>query len=268
MKLERALSVLTLLSVVTTAGIIITLIGESAGFFAEISPLRLLEAEWRPFLVPHAFGVAPLLFGTLAVTCIAACVAFPLGLLAAIYLAELGPASARAVLKPMLELLAGVPSVVLGYVALRYFTPTLHLQPFNIVSAGIAVGLMLLPTFATLCDDAIYAVPQGVRESAYALGADQLRTLFAVVLPAARSGLVAAVLLSVSRAVGETMIVAIAAGASPQTVAGFMAQMTLGDVSFGTLEHRTLFMLGLLLFVITCALNITAHRLVRQAVSQ
>jgi phosphate transport system permease protein len=264
-------------SVVTTVGIVLVLVGESLSFFEEVSLSQFFgDTQWTPLFENKHFGVWPLVAGTLLTSAIAVAVALPLGLLGAVYLAELARPGVRKVLKPALEVLAGVPTVVYGYFALTFVTPILKdvipgLAGANALSAGIVMGIMILPVIASLSEDAIFAVPPSLRENAYALGATRLRTIFRVVLPTAFSGIGAAVILGVSRAIGETMIVAIAAGQQPnltadptqpvETMTAYIVQISLGDTPAGTLEYRTIFVVGLSLFLFTFALNLVAQRL-------
>ncbi|HWP38621.1 MAG TPA: phosphate ABC transporter permease subunit PstC [Gemmatimonadales bacterium] len=264
-------------SVLTTAGIVAVLLGESLAFFREVSPGRFLaDTQWTPLFADKHFGIWPLLAGTFLTTTIAIAVAVPLGLLAAIHLAEFSRPRARKLLKPALEVLAGVPTVVYGYFALTFVTPVLQrfipgLAGFNALGPGIVMGIMIVPIVASLSDDAISAVPASLREGAYALGAGRLQTLLRVTLPTAFSGIAASVILGLSRAIGETMIVAIAAGQQPrltldprvpiETMTAYIVQVSLGDTPTGTLEYRTIFAVGLSLFLMTLVLNITSHRL-------
>jgi len=266
-----------LVSVVTTAGIVIVLLREALGFFREVSLADFLgDREWTPLFADKHFGIWPLLSGTLLTTVIAVVVAVPLGLLAAMYLSEFASSMARRILKPVLEVLAGVPTVVYGYFALMFVTPVLQkvvpgLAGFNALGPGIVMGIMILPIVASLSEDAIFAVPPSLREGAYALGGTKLGTVFRVVLPSAFSGIAASVILGLSRAIGETMIVAIAAGQQPrltldprvpvETMTAYIVQVSLGDTPTGTLEYRTIFAVGLSLFVMTLALNLVSHRL-------
>ncbi len=260
-----------LVSVLTTAGIIAVLAGETIAFFREV-PLRdfLLDTEWTPLFAARRFGIWPLVAGTFLTTVIAVGVALPFGLLSAVYLAEFAPARARSVLKPALEMLAGIPTVVYGYFALVTLTPLLQrfipgLSGFNALSAGLVMGVMIVPFISSLSEDAISAVPDSLREGALALGAGRLPTVLRVVVPAARSGILAAILLAVARAVGETMIVAIAAGQRPvltldprssiETMTAYIVQVSMGDVPAGTLEYRTIFAVGTLLFLMTLLFN-------------
>jgi phosphate transport system permease protein len=278
---ERVIAALlfacALVSVLTTVGIVAVLLTETTAFFAEVSPLEFLgDTEWTPLFAEKRFGIWPLLTGTLLTTAIAVAVAVPLGLLAAIYMAEFASPRARKILKPTLELLAGVPTVVYGYFALTFMTPLLQrfvpgLAGFNALSPGIVMGIMIVPVVASLSEDAIFAVPASLREGAYALGAGRVATIVRVVLPSAFSGIAASVILGLSRAIGETMIVAIAAGQQPrltldprvpiETMTASIVQVSLGDTPTGTLEYRTIFAVGMSLFVMTLALNLVSHRL-------
>jgi phosphate transport system permease protein len=282
--LERSIGTLFLacglLSVATTGGIVLVLFWETAGFFREVSLAQFLgDRQWTPLFAEKHFGIWPLLSGTLLTTAIAIAVAVPLGLLAAIYLSEFATERARRRVKPLLEVLAGVPTVVYGYFALTFVTPLLQrvipgLGGFNALSAGIVMGIMILPVITSLSEDAIFAVPGGLREGAYALGAGKLATIRKVVMPAAYSGIAAAVILGLSRAIGETMIVAIAAGQQPrltldprvaiETMTAYIVQVSLGDTPTGTLEYRTIFAVGASLFLMTLALNIVSHHLRRR----
>lgn len=266
-----------LLSTFTTAGIALVLVTEALGFFAHVSLADFLgDTQWTPLFADKHFGIWPLLAGTLLTTAIAIAIAVPFGLLAAIYLSEFASERARRALKPVLELLAGVPTVVYGYFALLFITPALArvipgLAGFNALSAGIVMGIMVLPIIASLSEDAIYAVPPSLREGAFALGATKVNTVLRVVVPSAFSGIAAAVILGVSRAIGETMIVAIAAGQEPrltldprvpvETMTAYIVQVSLGDTPAGTLEYRTIFAVGLSLFTMTLLMNVISHRL-------
>jgi phosphate transport system permease protein len=276
----RAFLACGLVSVATTAGIVVVLFWETAGFFREVSLRQFLgDTQWTPLFAEKHFGIWPLLSGTLLTTAIAIAVAVPLGLLAAIYLSELAGERTRRRIKPLLELLAGVPTVVYGYFALTFLTPLLQrvipgLGGFNALSAGIVMGIMILPVVTSLSEDAIFAVPSNLREGAYALGAGKVATIRKVVVPAAFSGIAAAVILGLSRAIGETMIVAIAAGQQPrltfdhrvaiETMTAYIVQVSLGDTPTGTLEYRTIFAVGASLFLMTLALNVVSHRLRRR----
>lgn len=268
-----------LLSIGTTVGILGVLAFETFAFFREVSFLDFLgDTQWTPLFAEKHFGIWPLISGTMLTTGIAMVVALPFGLLAAVYLSEFAPVGVRGVLKPALEILAGVPTIVYGYFALVFFTPLLQnvvsgLAGFNALSPGIIMGIMILPMVSSLSEDALYAVPDALREGAYALGASRLSTIFRVVLPSALSGIGAAVILSVSRAIGETMIVTIAAGQQPrltldprvpiETMTAYIVQVSLGDTPAGTLEYRTIFAVGATLFVLTFAANSLGQRMIQ-----
>jgi phosphate transport system permease protein len=237
------------------------------------------DTEWTPLFADKHFGIWPLVCGTLLTSAIAIAVALPIGLLGAIYLSEMASERVRRVLKPSLEVLAGIPTVVYGFFALTFVTPALKtvfpsLSGFNALAPGLVMGIMILPVIASLSEDAIYAVPHTLRENAYALGATKASTIFRVVLPAAFSGIGAAVILGVSRAIGETMIVAIAAGQQPrmtmnplepvETMTTYIVQVSLGDTPTGTLEYRTIFAVGMALFLMTLVLNMVSQRLRRR----
>lgn len=273
-----SLLVCALISVATTAAIIWVLFRESSTFFEEVSVFSFLTGtRWAPLLEPRSFGVLPLICGTFLVAIGALLVAIPVGLAAALFLSEYAPPSVRAVLKPALEVLAGVPTVVYGYFALTFVTPQV-LQPllpqtevFNAASAAIVVGIMIIPTISSLCDDALRAVPHTLREAGHALSATRLEISIRIVLPGAMSGVVAAVLLALARAIGETMAVTLAAGATPsftlnplvsiQTMTAYIVQVSLGDTPAGTTEYHTIFVVGLLLFLITLSINVIAQRI-------
>jgi phosphate transport system permease protein len=272
--IERGLFLCALLSVATTVGIIAVLAVETAAFLREVPIVDFLfGTEWTPLFSTPRFGVLPLVVGTTLVSLIAMLVALPMGLLSAIYLSEYANSSVRRVLKPVLELLAGVPTVVYGYFALLFVTPLLqqafpNLAGFNALGPGIVMGVMILPLVSSLSEDAMRAVPIGLREGSYALGATRMQTSLRVVVPAAFSGITAAFILAISRAIGETMIVAIAAGQQPrltwdptvpiETMTAYIVQVSLGDTPQGTLEYRTIFAVGMLLFLGTFGLNLVS----------
>ena len=277
-----------LVTILTTVGIVVVLFADAGAFFREpvITFTRFFtETAWRPFGSPEspsfAIGVLPLLNGTLLVTGIAMLLAIPLGLATAVYLAEYAPRRVRAWLKPALELLAGVPTVVLGWFAVNTMTPALrtvfgeaHVAQFNAASAGLVMGIMIVPLIASLSEDAMSAVPSGLRESAYGLGAAKRHVVLRIVMPAALSGIVAAIILGIGRAIGETMIVAIAAGGLPQmtanpfeqvqTMTAYIVQAVRGETPRGSLGYESIFAVGALLFLITFALNLVAQRFVRR----
>jgi len=267
-------------SVLTTLGIIGVLLYEASGFFARVGVVEFLTGiRWAPLLVPQSFGVLPLLAGSFLIAVGAAVVALPIGLASAIYLSEYAPTRLRAILKPALEVLAGVPTVVYGFFALTFVTPLVQgvwpeTQIFNALSASIVVGIMIVPLVASLSEDAMTAVPISLREAAYALGATRLEVAVRTVLPAALSGVVASFILALSRALGETMIVAIAAGATPnltlnplesvQTMTAYIVQVSLGELAFGTVEYQTIFAVGLTLFTLTLLMNVASNLLLRR----
>jgi phosphate transport system permease protein len=272
--IEWALLLCALLSIGTTAGIIVVLAIETFAFLREV-PITdfLFGREWTPLFATPRFGVLPLVAGTVLVSAIAMLVALPMGLLSATYLSEYAPTGVRRAVKPVLEILAGVPTVVYGYFALLFVTPMLQqfipgLAGFNALGPGIVMGIMILPLVSSLSEDAMQGVPRGLREGAYALGATRMQTSLSVVLPAAFSGITAAFILAASRAIGETMIVAIAAGQQPrltanpfvpvETMTAYIVQVSLGDTPQGTLEYRTIFAVGMLLFLGTFALNLVS----------
>ena len=278
-----ALAACAVVSVLTTVGIVLVLFVDAIGFFRDVSIVKFLtDTAWRPFGSAESgrFGVLPLLNGTLLVTAIAMIVAVPLGLGSALYLSEYARPRIRRSLKPLLELLAGVPTVVLGYFALTFMTPLLRVvfgetvQIFNAASAGLVMGIMIVPTIASLSEDALSAVPTGLRESAFGLGATKRQVAVRVVMPAALSGIVAAVILGMGRAIGETMIVAIAAGNQPQltanpfaqiqTMTAYIVQAVGGEAPRGSLTYESIFAVGALLFVLTFMLNVLAQRFVRK----
>jgi phosphate transport system permease protein len=278
--IELLLVLSGLVSVLTTAGILYTLAAETMAFFAEVSLWEFLTGtEWTPLFTDKHFGILPLVSGTLLTSGIAIAVALPFGLMAAIYLSEFAPSWARRALKPTLELLAGVPTIVYGYFALVFVTPILQrilpdLAGFNALSAGLVMGIMIIPMISSLSEDALASVSNGLREAAYGLGSTKLSAIFRVVVPAATSGVAASVILATSRAIGETMIVAIAAGQQPrftfdprlsiETMTTYIVQISMGDVPAGTLEYRTIFAVGSTLFLMTFAMNVVSQRLARK----
>jgi phosphate transport system permease protein len=281
---ERAIEVVlgfcAMVSVFTTLGILGVLLWESVGFFAEVSLVDFFtDTEWTPQFVDQNFGIWPLLSGTLLVTVIAALVALPVGLASAVYIAEYAPGAVRKWLKPSLELLAGVPTVVYGYFALTFVTPLLQtfipeLSVYNALSAGLVVGIMIIPMVASLSEDALRAVPRSLADGAYALGATKVEVVTRVMVPGAVSGIIASFILAVSRAIGETMIVTLAAGATPrltlnpvdsiQTMTAFIVQVSLGDTPQGTVVYQSIFAVGLVLFLITFAMNLAANAVIRK----
>ena len=268
------------LSILTTVAILVTLIYQASGFFFEVSLWEFLTGtRWTPILKPRAYGVLPLVSGTLLITLIAAAVALPIGLMTAIFLSEYAPDKIRRIIKPILEILAGIPTVVYGYFALTFVTPLLqgifdNLIIFNALSAGLVMGVMIIPMVSSLSEDAMMSVPRSLREAAYALGATRYEVSLRVIVPAALSGIIAAFILALSRAIGETMLVTIAAGATPrmsfdpmesiQTMTAYIVQLSLGEAAVGSLEYNTIFAVGLLLFVMTFVMNLLGFWVVRR----
>ena len=268
------------LSVLTTVGIVVTLLGETIQFFGEVPVLDFLTGtRWTPLFASQHFGVLPLVNGTLAVAVVALVVAVTIGLLTAVFLSEYAPPRLRAAIKPVLEVLAGIPTVVYGYFALLFVTPILEgvfpqTSRFNVASAGIVMGFMILPMLASISEDALRAVPRDLRQGAFALGATRFEVVTRVVMPGALSGILAAIILSVSRAIGETMIVYLAAGGRPdlgfdllkgmQTMTAYIASVSLGDTPQDTIEFRTIFAVGTLLFMSTFVMNILSDVIMRR----
>jgi phosphate transport system permease protein len=269
-----------LISVLTTVGIVVVLVTESAGFFKEVSIAEFLTGtRWSPMYSEQHFGILPLLNGTLLIAAGSMLIALPIGLTSAIYLSEYASPRLRGIVKPILEVLAGIPTVVYGYFALTFVTPLIRaVFPgtgiFNAASGAIVVGIMIIPMVASLSEDALNAVPVSLREAAYGLGSTKFEVSTRVVVPAALSGIVASFILAISRAIGETMAVTLAAGATPrmtlnflesiQTMTAYIVQVSLGETPHGTLEYRTIFAVGLVLFVITLAMNLLSQRITRR----
>ncbi|MEX0816731.1 MAG: phosphate ABC transporter permease subunit PstC [Gaiellales bacterium] len=278
--IKGVLALCALVSVATTVGIVVALLEPAIVFFREVNFIDFITGtRWAPLFEPSSFGVVPLIVGTLSVLFWACLICMPFGLGAAIYLSEYARPRVRSVLKPTLELLAGIPTVVYGYFALTFVTPLLgdigiDVGTFNALSAGLVMGVMLIPTVASLSEDAMTAVPQDLRDGAYALGSTKLQVSTRIVVPAAISGIVASYVLGISRAIGETMIVLIAAGQQPnlsfdpreavETMTAFIAATGAGDVPTGSLEYKTIFAVGLTLFVLTLVMNLVSIRLVRK----
>jgi len=268
------------ISILTTIGIVFSLLSQAMYFFFDVSLWEFLTGtRWAPILKPQSYGVLPLVTGTLLVSGIAALFAIPIGLATAVFLSEYAPDRVRKVMKPFLEVLAGIPTVVYGYFALTFVTPKLQilfpdLNIFNALSAGIVMGLMIIPMVSSLSEDAMVSVSRSLREGAYALGATRSEVAWKVVVPAALSGIVSSFILAISRAIGETMLVTIAAGATPrmtldpfqsiQTMTAFIVQLSLGETPHGSLEYNTIFAVGLLLFVMTLTMNLLGHLIVRK----
>jgi phosphate transport system permease protein len=281
-KIIKGLLVLAaFISVLTTTGIVLSLLEETITFFGDVSFGDFLGTEWSPLFEPPSFGVLPLVSGTLIVSAIAMVVATPLGLGAAIYLSEYARPRVRKTIKPILELLAGVPTIVFGYFALTFFTPEIlqalfgnSVQIYNALAAGVIIGFLIIPTVASISEDAMSAVPASLREGAFGLGGSKLQVTTRVVFPAALSGIVASLVLAMSRAVGETMVVLIAGGLRPQwgtdvgqsmeTMTAFIAATGKGDIATGSIAYKTVFAVGMALFVITLILNLFSIRFVRK----
>lgn len=275
--IERSLFSSALITIAVTIGIILVLAAETFRFFSEVSILDFVtDTQWTPLFTEKHFGILPLLSGTLLTSFIAILVALPIGLSISIYLSEYAPKGFRKTIKPLLELLAAVPTVVYGFFALIVVTPFLQqiypeLSGFNSLSAGIVMGIMIIPFISSLSEDALHAVPNSLREASFGMGATRLQTAFKVMVPAASSGIIVSVILAISRAIGETMIVAIAAGQQPrltldptvpiETITAYIVQVSLGDVQHGSLEYRTIFAAGITLFIFTFLLNTLSYRI-------
>ena len=265
------------ISVFTTVGIVAVLFKDSIPFWREVSLAEFITGTvWQPII--GKVGVLPLLNATIMTSLIATITAMPLGLFAAVYLSEYAPSRLRSILKPILEILAGIPTVVYGYFALTFMTPLLRtlfgdaVQVYNTASAGIVMGILILPLITSMTEDSLNAVPDSLRQASFALGATKWETSFQVVIPAAFSGIAAAFIVGISRAIGETMIVALAAGAGPnftfnpfkaaETLTGYIVRISGGDVSYNTVDYNSIFALGLLLFLFTLTLNIISRKIV------
>ena len=278
--IQLLLVIAAALSIFTTIGIVYELGKEALNFFSQVSLLDFLfHTKWNPQI--GDFGILPLLSATLMTSSIAMLVALPLGLSTAIYLSEYASEKARNILKPILEILAGIPTVVYGYFALTFMTPLLRsllgkdiVEIYNTASAGIVIGILIIPMVSSMSEDALSAVPRSLREASYGLGATKIETAIKIVLPAAVSGIVAAFIVSISRAIGETMIVAIAAGAGPnltfnpfrpaETMTGHIVRISGGDLSYDSIDYNSIFAIGLFLFFITLGLNVLSQRIVRR----
>ncbi|MBK7967835.1 MAG: phosphate ABC transporter permease subunit PstC [Bacteroidetes bacterium] len=275
--MELGLAACALLTILTTAGILYVLLFEAFQFFSEVSIVDFLtDTQWTPLFADKHFGILPLLTGTLLTSFIAIMVALPIGLTIALYLNEYTSPRFKNIIKPLLEILASVPTVVYGFFALTIVTPFLQtifpsMSGFNSLSAGFVMGIMIIPYVSSLSDDAISAVPRYIREGSLALGATRFQTAFKVIIPSASSGIIVSAILAISRAIGETMIVAIAAGQQPkltldpfvpiETITTYIVQVSLGDVAHNSLEYRTIFAAGIALFVFTFLLNNASYYL-------
>ncbi|NQY28457.1 MAG: phosphate ABC transporter permease subunit PstC [Flavobacteriaceae bacterium] len=275
--IEKSLLTSALITIAITIGIVLVLAIEAVQFFSEVSIIDFLtDTQWTPLFTDKHYGILPLLSGTLLTSFIAISVALPIGLSISIYLSEYAPKSFRKTVKPLLELLAAVPTVVYGFFALIVVTPILQqiipgLSGFNSLSAGFVMGIMIIPYISSISEDALHAVPNALREASFGMGATKLQTAFKVVVPAASSGIIVSIILAISRAIGETMIVAIAAGQQPrltldptvpvETITAYIVQVSLGDVEHGSVEYRTIFAAGITLFVLTFLLNTLSYRI-------
>ena len=275
--IERVLLGSALITIAVTVGIIVVLTSGALSFFAEVPLVEFLtDTQWTPLFTDKNFGILPFLSGTLLTSFIAIAFAVPVGLSISIYISEYAPRSFRKTIKPALELLAAVPTVVYGFFALTVVTPFLQtfipeLSGFNSLSAGLVMGIMILPFISSLSEDALHAVPDTLREAAYGMGSTRLQNTVRVLLPAASSGIIVSIILAVSRAIGETMIVAIAAGQQPrltldptvpvETITTYIVQVSLGDVEHGSLEYKTIFAAGITLFIFTFLLNTLSYRI-------
>jgi len=273
--IELILMLAALSAVATTFAIVGILLYESLGFFKTVSVVEFFTAtEWTPLFEDAHYGIMPLISGTLTTSAVALALAVPVGTIAAIYLSEFASHKAREIVKPILELLVGVPTVVFGYFALLFVTPILQkifpeLPGFNMLSAGLVMGVMIIPYIASVAEDAMRAVPMSMREGSYAMGATRFQTAIRVVTPAAVSGIVAAYILAISRAVGETMVVAVAAGQQPNltfnpmesaaTITAYIVQVAMGDLPHGSIGYQSIFAAGLVLMVMTLGFNIIGH---------
>ena len=277
---KATLFLCSFISILTTVAIVAVLAKEAYIFFLEVPVLDFLfGTSWTPLLEPRSFGILPLLCGTFLIVLGAALISIPVGLATAIFLSEYSSWRTRSMVKPVLEILSGIPTVVYGYFALTFITPIIRMvfpstQIFNAASAAFVVGVMVLPMVASLCDDALRAVPSDLRDGAYALGATHLEVTTRVVVPSALAGIIASFVLAVSRAIGETMAVTLAAGATPkltlnplqsiQTMTAYIVQVSLGDTPAGTVEYQTVFAVAATLFVITLIINLIANRVLRK----
>lgn len=278
--MPKLLFFFAMISILTTVGIVLILVTESSKFFFKVPITEFLTGtEWTPLFSDPQYGVLPLIAGTLMVTVVASFVALPIGLGSAIYLSEYAPEKVRSMLKPILEILAGIPTIVYGFFALTFVTPIIKFfipqtDLFNALSAGIVVGIMIIPMISSLSEDAMTAVPHSLRAAGYALGSTKLEVALKIVVPGAFSGIVASFVLGLSRAVGETMIVTLAAGAQPnmsfnplksiETLTAYIVSVSNGDTAYGSIEYLTIYAVGITLFVITLVMNILAGYISRK----
>ena len=283
--IEKALLLAALASIAITAGIVSLLVYESFVFFQSVSIIEFFtDTQWTPLFADAHYGILPLIAGTFVTTAVALSVALPLGTVTAVYLSEYASRRVGEVMKPFLELLSAVPTVVYGYFALLFVTPLLqtmwpNLPGFNMLSAGLVIGIMIVPYISSMSEDAMRAVPMHIREGSYAMGATRFQTAFRAVIPSALSGIAAAYVLGISRAIGETMVVAIAAGMQPtltwnptepaETMTAYIVQVSMGDLPHGSIGYQTIFVAGLMLFLMTLVFNVGGHilkRRLRQAI--
>lgn len=278
--IEFLLKIFAMISILITISIVVLLLFEAKDFFKEVSFVELFKGNsWNPLLSNPTYNILTLIIGTLMIAVIACIIAIPLGLLIAIYLSEYASKKVRGFLKPILEVLAFIPSVVYGFFALTFITPFLrtfihNLEIYNALSAGIAIGIMIIPMIASLSEDALRSVPGSIKRGAYALGSTKYEVTTKVLIPAAKSGIISSFILAISRAIGETMIVAIASGSNPllnlnplksvQTLTAYMANVSMGDVSYSSVEYKTIFVCGAILFFITLVLNIIARKIINK----
>lgn len=278
--IEFLLKISAFISILITVAIVVLLLFEAKDFFKEVSFWELFKGNsWNPLLSKPTYNILTLIVGTIMIALIACCIAIPIGLLIAIYLSEYASKKVRGFLKPILEVLAFIPSVVYGFFALTFITPILKLvihdlEIYNALSAGIAIGIMVIPMIASLSEDSLRSIPGSIKRGAYALGSTKYEVTTKVLIPAAKSGIISSFILAISRAIGETMIVAIASGSNPifnvnplksvQTLTTYMANVSMGDVSFNSIEYKTIFVCGAVLFFMTLALNIIARRIINK----
>lgn len=277
--IEFIFKIFAMLSILITISIVALLLFEAKDFFKEVNFIELFKGNsWNPLLSKPSYNILTLIVGTLIVATIACLISIPLGLLTSVYLSEYAPKKVRNVLKPILEILAFIPSVVYGFFALTFITPVLkifihNLEVYNAVSSGIAIGVMITPMIASLSEDALRSVPGSIKRGAYALGSTKYEVTTKVLIPAAKSGIISSFILAISRAIGETTIVAIASGSNPllnfnplksvQTLTTYMSNVSMGDVSFDSIQYKTIFVCGAILFFITLILNIIARKIIK-----
>ena len=279
--IEFVLNIFAMISILITVAIVVLLLFEAKDFFKEVSFFDLFKGDsWNPLLSKPTYNIMTLIIGTIMIAVISCVIAIPLGLLIAVYLSEYASKKLRSFLKPILEVLAFIPSVVYGFFALTFITPLLKtfihsLEIYNALSAGIAIGIMIIPMIASLSEDALRSVPGSIKRGAYALGSTKYEVTAKVLIPAAKSGIISSFILAISRAIGETMVVAIASGSNPlfnvnplksvQTLTTYMANVSMGDVSYNSIEYKTIFVCGTILFFLTLILNIVARKIINKS---